>query len=248
MRRSVFVSGGSGGIGSEIVRALCASGYDVAFSYNASAEAAGRLVEEIGCGGGRAIAIQAELGALSAIPDAIERARQQAGEFYGFVHVAGSAYDQLAALVDLAECERILRVNFLSMVAIIKLLLPSMSASRAGRIVAISSIAAGMGRRGNGAYSASKAALEGFLGCLVEEVRDRGVTVNWIQPGMIDTPMTAPYRGLAQSAARRVPLRREGRADEVAAAAKFLLSAEASYVHGAALRVDGGLSATLGLA
>jgi len=247
--RTVLLTGGSSGIGEATVRLLVAQGYRVIFTYGASETSAEDLVRELQSVKGDVAprAVHCPLDDLERTEAVIAGALAEEPSIYGFVHVAGTTSDGPAVMIDLAEAERVLRVNFLSMALINKLVLRPMLSRREGRILAVSSVAAEFGRRGNSIYSASKAAIEGYLRCLVEEVRDKGVTVNWVRPGLIDTRMIDVGGFLAPVVSDRVPLRRAGSPDEVAHAIGFLLSPEAAYIQGVGLTVDGGLTSSLGL-
>lgn len=242
----VLVTGGSSGIGAEIVRQLRAEGHDTFVFYNRSEAEAHGVAEEAAPGG--CTLIRCDLADLDAVRTATEGLLAETGGVDALVHVAGASYDRLAATIVVAEAERLFRVNFFCFVELVRALVPGMINQRRGRILAISSVGADLGRRGNSIYCASKGALESYLRCLVDEVRDRGVGVNWIRPGFIETRLIADTPNLDGLVRGRVPMKRCGEAAEVARVARFLLSDEAPYLHGAGITVDGGLSAIMGAA
>lgn len=238
-QRRVLVTGGARGMGEAIVRRLAADGFSVELTYARSAERAQALASELG-----AAARACDLSDKAAV-DALAASLEDAPPYYGFVHNAGTTYDSLAAMLDQAEGERLMQVNFWSMLRIVKALLRPMTHARAGRIIVIGSVTADRGNRGNSVYAASKAALKGYVTTLTLEVARRGVTVNYVAPGFVDTDMLGPYAAYRAEMEKRIPAGRFGTPDDVAGAVAYLMSPEAAYVTGATLTIDGGLSAAL---
>jgi NAD(P)-dependent dehydrogenase (short-subunit alcohol dehydrogenase family) len=171
----------------------------------------------------------------------------EAQGFYGYVHNAGQSADALAAMLDRDRSEAAMQVNFWSMTRIAKALVRGMIRARAGRIVAIGSVAALQANAGNAAYAATKGALIAYCRTLAIESAKRGVTVNVIAPGFIDTEMLAAYAGHRDGIERQIPLGRFARPEEVAAMAAFLIGEGGAYITGAVLPVDGGLTAMMGI-
>jgi NAD(P)-dependent dehydrogenase (short-subunit alcohol dehydrogenase family) len=237
--KRVLVTGGARGMGAAIVRRLVQDGFAVEFTYSQSAERAQALAGETG-----ASARALDLSDRAAV-DAFAQKLEDAAAYFGFVHNAGTTYDALAAMVDQAEAERVMQVNFWSMQRLTKALLRPMTHARTGRIVAIGSITAERGSRGNSIYAASKAALKGYLTTLTLEVAKRGVTVNTVAPGFVDTDMMGPYAAYRAEMEKQIPAGRFGTPEDIAGAVGYLLSPAASYVSGAQLTIDGGLSAAL---
>ncbi len=167
--------------------------------------------------------------------------------FFGLVHNAGQSYDALAAMMQQDKAEAVMQVNFWSLTRIAKSLMRGMIRARAGRIVAIGSVAALQGNPGNAAYAASKGALISYCRTLAMETAKRGVTVNVIAPGFIDTDMMAPYAAYRDSMEKQIPAGRFAKPEEIAGLAAFLMSEPAAYMTGAVLPIDGGLTSMMGV-
>ncbi|MBX3523644.1 MAG: SDR family oxidoreductase [Xanthobacteraceae bacterium] len=241
--RRVLVTGGGRGLGAQIVRELAAAGHEVVFTYRSANAEADALIKEVG---GKVSAKPVDL----ADEQAVEKfAAEFEGEapLSGFVHNAGMSYDALAAVMKISEAEKVMRVNFWSFVRLSQALVRPMTRARDGRIVVIGSLAALHANVGNGAYGASKAALFAFARTLATETARRGVTVNYIAPGFLDTEMLTPYAQFRDKLEGGIPAGRLGQPADVAGLVAFLMSPAAAYITGAVLPVDGGLSAGLGV-
>jgi NAD(P)-dependent dehydrogenase (short-subunit alcohol dehydrogenase family) len=247
----VLVTGGGRGLGAAIVRALAAAGHDVTFTYRSSGDAAVASAKALAADypGQRFAALQIDLAdrdAVAALAAGLGKETDLAG-YDGFVHNAGHTYDALAMMMDQAQAEVAMQVNYWSFTRLANALVRPMMRARNGRVAVIGSVTALQANQGNAAYAASKAALLAYTRTLAIEVARTGVTVNYVAPGFIDTEMLAPYAKFRDTLEAQIPSRRFAAPEEIASVVAFLMSPTASYLTGAVLPVDGGLSAALGV-
>jgi len=224
------------------VRALLARGDSVTYTYRSDPGDLDALQAAYPDAAIETLALDlADRAAVDAFADAL-------GPFDSLVQVGGTTYDALAAMMDQTQAERAMQVNYFAFARIARAAVRHMLRARHGRIVAIGSVIGGMtSSQGNAAYGASKAALLAYVRTLAIESARRGVTVNYIAPGLVDTEMMAPFAAHRAAVEGRVPAGRFATPDEVACVAAFLTTAEAGYVTGAVIPVDGGLTAGVGL-
>ncbi|WP_018259516.1 SDR family oxidoreductase [Methylobacterium sp. WSM2598] len=243
----VLVTGGARGLGAAVVRALAASGHDVDFTFRGSAEAAAALAAELAAAHpDRAVrALPLDLADRARL-DAFAEAAAETG-YHGLVHNAGQSSDALAAMLDQDRAEAAMQVNFWSLTRLAKALVRPMTRAKSGRIVAIGSVAALRGNPGNAAYAASKGALISYCRTLALECARRGVTVNVVAPGFVDTAMMAPYAAHRAAMEKQIPAGRFAAPEDVAGLVAFLMGPQAAYITGAVLPVDGGLTAMMGV-
>jgi 3-oxoacyl-[acyl-carrier protein] reductase len=247
MTRALVIGGGRG-IGAAVVAALAASGHDVAFTYRTDAAQADTQLAAL-----RTDHPNASFDAYAldlSDRDAVEAFAtvQEDAQIGVLVHAGGSTYDILAAVMDQDRAERLMQVNFWSFTRLARAVVRPMTRARFGRIVAISSVLGQASSPGNAAYAASKAAMLAYVRTLAIESARRGVTVNAVAPGFVDTEMMAPFAAHRAANEARIPAGRYAAATEIGAVVAFLASPAAAYVTGALIPVDGGLSASLGVA
>jgi len=239
--RSALVTGASRGIGAAIARALARDGWAVGVNYRSDREAAERVVSEIVDGGGRATALAADV-TDPAAPDELFGAMESeyGGPVLALVNNAGISRDDLTPTLGDEEWSAVIETDLNAPFRMTRRALVPMMRARHGRIVNISSVVGLRSNPGQSNYAAAKAGLIALTKTAAVEVARRGVTINAVAPGWIDTDMTAE---VSDERLVAVPARRAGSPEEVAACVRFLISDEASYVTGAVLSVDGGLAA-----
>jgi 3-oxoacyl-[acyl-carrier protein] reductase len=236
-----LVTGASRGIGAAIARGLAADGWRVGVNFRAGREAAQAVVAEIEAAGGRAVAVPGDVSDPNA-PDAVFESLETHFDapVLALVNNAGISRDDLTPSLGDAEWAEVLDTNLTGAFRMTRRALRPMLRARAGRIVNIASVVALRANPGQSNYAAAKAGLIALTRTSAVEVARRGITVNAVAPGWIDTDMTA---GVDPALLSAVPARRAGTPEEVAACVRFLASPAAGYVTGAVLSVDGGLSA-----
>jgi 3-oxoacyl-[acyl-carrier protein] reductase len=238
--RIAIVTGASRGIGRAIARQLAARGAHVVAS--ARGEHARAVAEEIAAAGGGAEAAALDVTDAQAPGRLVAATLERHGRIDILVNNAGIARDQLMLRMKRDDWDAVLATNLTAAYAMTQAVLKPMIRRHGGRIVCISSVVGQAGNAGQANYAASKAGLIGFAKAVALEVASRGITVNVIAPGLIETDMTAGITGPAREDwAAKIPLGRLGTSDDVAAAVCFLASDEASYITGQVLGVNGGI-------
>lgn len=237
-----LITGASRGIGAAIAKRLATEGAKVAITYSKGAEAAASVVKSIEQAGGKAIAIQADASDANAVKNAVEKTVATFGRLDVLVNNAGTVIPKTVEETTLEEFEHVFKVNVHGVFVATQAALKHMKSG--GRIIMIGSC---VGERvlipAMAPYSATKGAIKMFTQGLARELGDRGITVNNIQPGPIDTDLNPASGDWATDQKKIVPLKRYGTVEEVAAFVAFIASPESSYINGANLTVDGGTNA-----
>jgi 3-oxoacyl-[acyl-carrier protein] reductase len=237
-----LITGGSRGIGAAIAKRLAADGASVAFTYAKDSSAASAVVKAIELAGGKAVAIQADAANVEAVRGAVEKAVATFGQLDVLVNSAGTAIPKPFEETTLEEMDRVIDINLRGVLVTTQAALKHMNDG--GRIIMIGSA---VGERavapGLVPYAATKGAIKMFTQALSREVAGRGITVNNVQPGPIDTDLNPASGDWAVPQKAATALNRYGRADEIAAMVAFVAGPESSYITGTNLTVDGGMNA-----
>lgn len=246
--KTALVTGGSRGIGRAIVRALAAEGARVAFTYNSNADAANELVRELELDQREAVAIQANAAEAEKASEVVDGVIEKWEKLDILVNNAGIIRDGLLATMNEDNWTSVINTNLNSIYNYCQAAMRSMMSARHGRIVNISSVAGRYGNPGQTNYAATKGGIDGFTRCLANEVGRRGITVNSIAPGFINTDMTEAVRNAAgKEIKKQISVRRLGEPEDIANAVVFFALDESSYVTGQVLTVDGGLTLGSGM-
>ena len=237
-----LVTGGSRGIGAGIAKRLAADGANVAITYTKGADAAASIVKEIERAGGKAITIQADAADAGAVTAAVEKIVAAFGRHDVLVNNAGTAIPKTFEETTLEEMDRVININIRGVFVATQAALKHMKDG--GRIITIGScVGERMMTPGLVPYAATKGAVKMFTQGLSREVGSRGITVNNVQPGPIDTDLNPAAGEWAEPQLANTALKRYGHVDEVAALVSFVAGPEAAYITGANLTIDGGTNA-----
>ena len=241
MKNVVFVTGGSGGIGSEICREFGRLGYPIAIGYNSNQKPAVDLANEITSGGGIAMAVKCDITNWESVAGATALIKENFGSVEILINNAGVASIGLFTDLTNEKIAGLVQLNLTGAMLCSKAVLPDMISRKHGKIVNITSVWGEFGASCEVVYSAAKAGLIGFTKALAKEVAPSGINVNAVSAGYIDTPMNA-HLSHAEVAeiAEEIPACRLGTPTDVAKAVVFLASDGADYICGQILRVDGG--------
>jgi 3-oxoacyl-[acyl-carrier protein] reductase len=234
-----LVTGSSRGIGAAAALALAADGWPLRVNYRSDEEGARDVAARIAAAGGSATVVQGDVADPAAVKALLEPGED--GPVLVLVNNAGLRLDGLSPQLEDEQWQRVIDVNLSATFRATREALKPMLRARFGRIVNVASVVGQRANAGQANYAASKAGVIGFTKTVAVEVARRGVTVNAVAPGLIETALTEEIAG--GELEKAIPARRIGSPEEVAACIRFLASEEASYVTGTTLTVDGGLSA-----
>jgi 3-oxoacyl-[acyl-carrier protein] reductase len=237
-----LVTGGSRGIGAAIAKRLAADGANVAITYSKGADAAASIIKDIERAGGKAIAIRADAADQVAVRAAVQRTVETFGQLDVLVNNAGTAIPKPFEEATMEEMDRVLDINVRGVYVATQEALKHMKSG--GRIIMIgSAVGERVAAPGLVPYAGTKGAVKMFTQALAREIGVRGITVNNVQPGPIDTELNPASGDWAVPQKAATALNRYGRADEIAAMVAFVAGPESSYITGANLTVDGGMNA-----
>jgi 3-oxoacyl-[acyl-carrier protein] reductase len=238
----VVITGGSRGIGKAICLDLAGPETHLFFNYHSQQAAATDTEQLVAAAGGKATAIRADVAKADEVEAFFDRILQQTGRIDVLVNNAGISRDNLLVRMKEQDWDTVMDINLKAAFLCAKCAAKAMMKQRYGRIVFISSVVGAIGNPGQANYAASKAGLIGLAKSMARELASRGITVNAVAPGLIETDMTAAMPDKAKDAmVGLIPLGRPGTPEDVAATVAFLVSEKASYITGQVLHVSGGM-------
>lgn len=242
MNKVAFITGSTRGIGKQIAITLAESGYDIAVNYrteNEDLKNTKKVIEEKGV---KCFAVQGDVSNFEDCERFIKEIIDEYGKIDVLVNNAGITRDTLLMRMKKEDFESVIDINLVGTFNVTKNVISYMLKARSGRIINISSVVGVSGNAGQTNYSASKAGIIGFTKSLAKEVGSRGILVNAVAPGFIETQMTDVLKDdIKDEIAKSIPLKRMGTPEDVANVVKFLASDDSSYITGQVINIDGGM-------
>lgn len=242
MKKIAYITGATRGIGKQIAITLAEAGYDIAINYRKENEELQNTKHEIEQTGAKCLSLQGDVSNYEDCEKIAKEIIEEYGKIDILVNNAGITKDTLLMRMKKEDFEDVINVNLVGTFNMTKNVIPYMMKNRSGRIINISSVVGVSGNAGQANYAASKAGIIGFTKSLAKEVGSRNILVNSIAPGFIETAMTDVLKEeIKEEIAKTIPLKRMGKAQDVANVVKFLASEESSYITGQVIHVDGGM-------
>lgn len=242
MSKVALITGATRGIGRQIAVTLAKEGYDIALNYRKENEELESVKKEIEESKVQCLAIKGDVSSFEDCEEFVKQVIEKFEKIDVLVNNAGITKDMLLMRMKKEDFEQVIDVNLVGTFNVTKNVISHMLKARSGRIINISSVVGISGNAGQTNYSASKAGIIGFTKSLAKEVASRGILVNAVAPGFIETSMTEVLKDeVKEEIAKNIPLKRMGRAQDVANVVKFLASSDSSYMTGQVLHVDGGM-------
>jgi 3-oxoacyl-[acyl-carrier protein] reductase len=237
-----LVTGASRGIGRAIAITLAEAGADVVVNYAGSEQAAQEVVEQIEAMGRKAVKLQADVSSMQAAEDLVKQTIEIMGQIDILVNNAGITRDNLIMRMKEDEFDQVIATNLKGVFNCVKAVTRPMMKQRSGRIINISSVVGVLGNPGQANYVAAKAGVIGLTKATARELATRGILVNCVAPGFIETDMTDKLSGeMREQMMKQIPLERLGQPEDIAKAVRFLASDDSSYMTGQTIHVDGGM-------
>lgn len=242
MNKVALITGATRGIGKQIAICLAQNGYDIALNYRTENDELKSTVKEIEKHNVKCLPVQGDVSNFEDCEKFVKEIIEKFGKIDVLVNNAGITKDTLLMRMKKEDFENVIDINLVGTFNVTKNVISHMMKARSGRIINISSVVGISGNAGQTNYSASKAGIIGFTKSLAKEVGSRGILVNAVAPGFIETQMTEVLKQeIKEEIAKTIPLKRMGTAEDVANVVKFLTSNDSSYITGQVINIDGGM-------
>lgn len=242
MNKTALITGGTRGIGKQIALTLAQNGYDIAINYRTENEALKETKKQVEEKGVKCLAVQGDVSNFEDCERFVKEVIEEYGKIDVLVNNAGITKDTLLMRMKKEDFEDVIDTNLVGTFNVTKNVISYMMKARSGRIINMSSVVGVSGNAGQTNYSASKAGIIGFTKSLAKEVASRGILVNAVAPGFIETDMTDILKDdVKEEIAKSIPLKKMGKTEDVANVVKFLAGEDSTYITGQVINVDGGM-------